>query len=231
MSDRAAKLRAMVKAARHEADQAVTYREAWRPMAHDAQLHERLGKSFASQTFLVIRLALWRETLAALMRIWDRKSDAIHLSWMIAQLQDEKLISELREKQFASLSPEIAEAMLEDIISKAAKVKAVFDEYDTGAKRRDHTFLQQVRHEQLAHARTKSKLTEAPANWCDQRTEDFYKATMFIVGQLLSLVEATYYDLADTAEVYGHHAKLFWAGVKGERTEGHPNYIGMRPLT
>jgi hypothetical protein len=39
---------------------------------------------------------------------------------------------------------------------------------------------------------------------------------------LLSLVVAMGYDLQQTAEVYRHHAKLFWAAVRGERMEGHP---------
>jgi hypothetical protein len=41
-------------------------------LAYDKDLHSRMGQSYASQAFLVIRMALRRETLLALMRLWDR---------------------------------------------------------------------------------------------------------------------------------------------------------------
>jgi hypothetical protein len=44
----------------------------------------------------------------------------------------------------------------------------------------------------------------------------------------MSLFLATAYDPNETGGVYRHHAELFWAGVKGERTEGHPNYRATR---
>ena len=229
MADQAANLRAMVKAARREANDAVMYREAWRPMAHDSQLHARLGKSFASQTFLIIRYGLWREMLSALMRIWDRESDAIHLSLMINQIQNESLIRELWKERLTTRSTDIAEEMLADLRSKAVATKIAFDNYNKGGKRQDYTFLRDFRHQQLAHAQTKRELTKAPADWCDQRTEDFYETTIFIVRQLLTIVESADHDLAGLAEEYGHSSKLFWASVKGERTEGHPNYVDGRP--
>jgi len=45
-----------------------------------------------------------------------------------------------------------------------------------------------------------------------------------LIGLLLSLVRAEAYDPDDTAEVYRFHSKLFWAAVRGQRTEGHPNF-------
>ncbi len=43
-----------------------------------------------------------------------------------------------------------------------------------------------------------------------------------LIRLLMSLVIGEAYDPAETGEVYKHHAKFFWAGVRGERTEGHP---------
>jgi hypothetical protein len=45
-----------------------------------------------------------------------------------------------------------------------------------------------------------------------------------LIRLLLSLVMAVAYNPEDTGHVYRHHAKFFWAGVRGERTEGHPSY-------
>src|SRR4051812_39505922 len=64
-------LRKHVKAMQEEFDQAVMFHEVWKPTANDDQLHKRMGKSYATQTFLVVRMALRREMILALLRIWD----------------------------------------------------------------------------------------------------------------------------------------------------------------
>jgi hypothetical protein len=50
---------------------AVAFHEVWKPTAYDKALHERMGRSYAGQSFLIVRSALRREMLLALMRIWD----------------------------------------------------------------------------------------------------------------------------------------------------------------
>ncbi len=67
-----ADLGAEVKAAQQEFDMAVTFHEVWKPAAYDKDLHHRMGKSYASNAFNVVRVALRREMLLALMRLWDK---------------------------------------------------------------------------------------------------------------------------------------------------------------
>jgi hypothetical protein len=45
------------------------------------------------------------------------------------------------------------------------------------------------------------------------------------------VVEQTSYDPEQTASIFGRNAMFFWAGVKGERTEGHPYYRGFTWLS
>ncbi|HEU4358143.1 MAG TPA: hypothetical protein VFR54_06775 [Xanthobacteraceae bacterium] len=54
--------------------------------------------------------------------------------------------------------------------------------------------------------------------------ESFYQDTSKLIRLLLHVVNGVLYGPQDTAEVYRFHAGVFWAGVCGERTEGHPNY-------
>ena len=63
-----ASLQKQVKAAQQEFDMAVMFHETWKPLAYDKDLHKRMGNSFATRTFLVVREALRREMLLALMR-------------------------------------------------------------------------------------------------------------------------------------------------------------------
>jgi hypothetical protein len=51
-----ADLKKMVTAAQQEFDMAVTYHEVWKPAADDKDLHSRMGQSYASQAFLVVKI-------------------------------------------------------------------------------------------------------------------------------------------------------------------------------
>jgi hypothetical protein len=82
------KLKKMVTAAQEEFDMAVTYHEVWKPAAYDKDLHSRMGQSYASQAFLVMRMALRRETMLALMRLWDRNKQAVRISLIVATIQE-----------------------------------------------------------------------------------------------------------------------------------------------
>ena len=62
-------LQQKVTAAQEEFDMAVTFHEIWKPAAYDQELHSRLGKSYATQAFLVTRTALRREMVLALVRL------------------------------------------------------------------------------------------------------------------------------------------------------------------
>ncbi len=57
-----------------------------------------------------------------------------------------------------------------------------------------------------------------------EEVESFYQDMSELIGLLLEIVMAHAYNPEDTGQVYRHHAKFFWAGVRGERTEGHPSY-------
>ena len=61
-------------------------------------------------------------------------------------------------------------------------------------------------------------------NTFDADIEGFYNDNASIIGLLMHLVKATAYDPSETAGVYRYYSGHFWAGVCGEKTEGHPNY-------
>jgi hypothetical protein len=56
--DPVAALRKEVDAAKQEFHMALSFYETWKPAAYDKDLQKRMGVSFATQTFLVVRLAL-----------------------------------------------------------------------------------------------------------------------------------------------------------------------------
>ena len=88
-------LRAKVKAAQQEFDMAVTFHELWKPAAYDENLHKRMGVSYATNAFHVMRIALRREMLLALMQLWDRSPDAIGMESIARTLRDKQVINTL----------------------------------------------------------------------------------------------------------------------------------------
>jgi hypothetical protein len=59
--EKIASLREKVNAARQEFDMAVTFHEVWKPAAFDEDLHKRMGPSYATNAFFVVREALRRK--------------------------------------------------------------------------------------------------------------------------------------------------------------------------
>lgn len=90
-----AKLKEKVKAAQQEVDMAVAFHELWKPTACDEDLHKRLRTSYATQGFLVVRNALRREMLLALMRLWDKSTRSIQIKSVRHELEDRSVIDAL----------------------------------------------------------------------------------------------------------------------------------------
>jgi hypothetical protein len=218
-------LRAKVTAAQQEFDMAVTFHEVWKPAAYDKDLHSRMGKSFASQAFLITRTALRREMVLALVRLWDTNKQAIRMQSVAATLREKEVIDALALDRVNRLGlPEAIGQMRDDLGKRVAEVILLVNKYMEGGSR-DALLkrLLALRHERLAH-RQVVPATATGANTTDEEIEEFYQDNSKLIRILLSLVNAMAYDPEDTAKVYRHYASHFWAGARGEQTEGHPNY-------
>jgi hypothetical protein len=82
--------------------------------------------------------------------------------------------------------------------------------------------LKTLRDEHLAHRQVTPKLVKADT--IDEEIEAFYQDMSRLIRCLRLAVEDTDYDPEETAKLHRRHAALFWAGMRGERTEGHPDY-------
>jgi len=176
-----------------------------------------------------VRAALRRETLLALMRLWDTTAKALRLDEIARALRDANIISALAADRALRLGiGDVFEAMREDLQKKADEALGIIDQYSRkGAKYKVLESLRTLRHERLAHR----KLTSArPAiDHTDEDIENFYQDMSQLVSLLLSLVNGLAYSPTDTGTVYAQYAELFWMSVRGEQTEGHPRYRGQAP--
>jgi len=226
VASKIASLQKQVKAAQQEFDMAVTFHETWKPAAYDEDLRKRMGKSFATLTFLVVRSALRREMLLSLMRLWDKDERNVGMELSIANvLRDQSVVHGLAVDRAVRIGmADWEDEMKSDLSQRASEAIALVEKYsEAGSHYATLQKLRRLRNKRLAHRPVKA-VAATGLDPTDEEIESFYQDNSKLVGLLLSLVSGIAYDPNDTAEVTRLYAKLFWAGVRGERTEGHPNY-------
>lgn len=245
-------LRAKVRAATDEFQIAMRFHEAWRPAAFDQDLHRRIGKSYAANTFIAIRAALRREVLLALIRLWDKDSRSVGMLSIARALDDTRIIEALAQEcedhwlnqpfdgleKFNDTERAAVESAYRDIDARFAteqssalrarvvEAKALISKYDLNGA--GSAFLQRLlklRNERLAHRQVKGEVESPSATADDDDVESFYQDMSKLIHLLRLAVEDTHYDTSEAAEIHARHAKLFWAGARGEMTEGHPDYV------
>lgn len=241
-------LRAKVRAADEEFQLALACHEAWKPAAYDSTLHERLGTSYASNTFQVVRLALRREVVLALMRLWDNRKDAVGMFSIANTLGNERAIDALSAEcaahwqnrllsGFKDEPNEVVDAIrrsedkfgqsqAESLRQHAADAIRIIKGYEEGGPGYSTlTKLKTIRNERLAHRQVRPTPSAPDAtDTLDEEIQAFYEDMLRLVRHLLLAVHGTDYNPEASANIAAKNAALFWASVRGERTAGHPNY-------
>jgi hypothetical protein len=227
IDDRIEELKKAVQAAEDEASMAVMFHETWKPTAYDVELQERMGTSFATHSFQIVRWSLRREMMLALMRLWDTNKEAIRMTAIAETLRDEQFFSALVDQRVSRMqlrSLGVRDALMESMVPTRDAVLSLVRRYcQDGAGHEVIKKIRVLRHERLAHRQIEAASAPRP-DVTDEEVEAFYADSLELVRLLLTLVLARAFDLSEAANVYRHHAKFFWAGARGERTEGHPNY-------
>lgn len=217
-------LRTQLMAAREELDLVVAFHEVWKPSAYDKALHKRMGVSFATHAFHIVRASLRREMLLALMRLWDKNSRFVRMDFIGRSLGNRTIINALARDRvmgrFGDL--ELEAEMRKDMSRRAKKVTDLISEYSKdGPRFAVLEKMRNLRHQRLAH-RTAEPIAAIGAELTDKEIETFYQDNSKIISVSLSLVAGIGYDPEQTAEVYRYYSKFFWAGACGERNERHP---------
>jgi hypothetical protein len=183
-----------------------------------------MGVSYATNAFHVVRVALRRETLLALMRMWDTNAKALRLGEVARALREAKIISALPADRASRLGfGDVVEAMRRDLQTTADKALEIINQYSrNGCKHSVLDSLRTLRHERLAHRKFAS--AGPSIDHTDDDIESLYQDMARLVSLLLSLVKGMVYNPEETGTVYARYAELFWMSVRGEQTEGHPKY-------
>ena len=167
-------LREKVTGAQQEFDMAVAFHEVWKPAAYNPELHSRMGKSYASQAFLVTRTALRREMVLALTRLWDTNPRAIRMQSVADTLRKKEVIDALATARVSGLGlPRAVEQMKDDMDKRATEVIRLVNKYMEGGSH-DAVLkkLLALRHKRLAH-RQLAPAAATGANASDKRSRSF----------------------------------------------------------
>lgn len=200
-----------------EFDVAIAAHASWRPAAYDADLHSRMGVSYATNTFNIIRGALWRECVLALGRIWDRDQNTIKLTAMRRDLEHPDFMDVLMaHRKTRSVPPEIEAMMRDQLREKAARLAETLASFDQrGSRSSAIEHLRTVRNS-LAH-RPLSAASIGEVTLDDTQLEEIFNGTAEVISGLWSLLAATAYSPLEANGVWSHYARHFWTHVRGER--------------
>jgi hypothetical protein len=161
------KLQAKVTAAQQEFDLAVAFHEVWKPTAYDQGLHGRLGVSHATQAFRVIRTALRRELILALIRLWDKDGRTIGMECIAKALGKKEVIDALTLARVDKNSEDF-DAMQDDLRKRADEVIRLVEKYmNGGAGHAVYAKLRDLRNERLAHRQVVTKVRATGATTTD----------------------------------------------------------------
>jgi len=204
-------LKERVTAAQQEYDLAIAFHEVWKPSAYDKGLHHRLGVSYATQAFRVVRTALRREMLLALMRLWDENPKAIRMQWIARNLQNPKILDALAlDRASRHGFRDDVSMMRDDLAERADEAVRLIRKYmQGGVSNVVFGKLQSLRHERLAHR----QVTKASPNGdeaTDEEIEGFYRDNSKLIEILLNVVNGIAYEPEDTANIFGFYAAEYW---------------------
>jgi hypothetical protein len=145
-------------------------------------------------------------------------------------LRDQDVINALAQDRASRMGPlNVVDLMRVEMEKKADQSLAIIGKYSKDGER--HAFLEQIRrlrHKRLAHRETlgASAITAVTFDPSDQKVEELLQDSSNLIRLLLSLALGTISSPLQAAGVFRDYATLFWASVRGEQTEGHPNYAG-----
>ncbi|MDR6582798.1 hypothetical protein HBH1_01267 [Herbaspirillum sp. BH-1] len=219
-------LRTAVRAAQDEILMAVAFYETWRPTIENADLANQLGTSFATNAFNVIQFSLQRELLLALVRIWDTNKKSLRMTAIREKLKRADIVERIVQdrKRAMGMRADVSGPLRAAIGPKCAHAVTLISKYiDGGARFRKLQKLVDIRHLRLAHRQLASPENGMP-EVVRAEIDEIYLETIEIVQTLLSAVNAVSFPMGEAAEASRHYAEMFWQGVRGERTQGHPAF-------
>lgn len=189
--------------------------------ARDKKLLARLGTSFATGAFITVRDALFRETVLALTRIWDKSAkDNLKIDEIVSNLTRTEVVAVLKQRRRAAYGGQgrYAAATEKQVEREIAQIKNIQNRIRQGQLKNTVEALIRHRHELLAHRQISAphsviKITRS-AKYGDERL--LLRWTAALCERLNLAVDDLHVHHASDFARYKIAAKCFWGPVRAE---------------
>jgi len=189
-------LKASVQTAKEDLTAALAFYEAWKPVASDEQLLAKLKQSPVATTILTIRLALKREMLLALDRLWQNMERASR------SIKSRDVLSALTKER--SSKPAMQAVVRRQLAQHLAASTAMLDNYAS-----DYAKATLDRWLTASSLRTSDLAADMEASEIGKLVADLRELT----SRLSSLALGECDDFLDVAQQYSDMSLQFWRSV------------------
>ena len=228
-------MKKFVYAIRDEIMYVISIYETWHPMVSDDELQSRFNHSLAGQSFVFIRIALQREILLTLTRLWDGVGGSISIKKIAHNLENKHFVKKLIEKTYkiendTEESYFIKSEMSSYVESKINQVLSIMNAYikPNGHGLKILFYLKELRNKKLAHNQVNVEEANFDSNINIDITfgelDTLFKDMLIIAEFLLSIFHRHGYNMDEARRVDATYARIFWRGATGEKKPGHPDY-------
>lgn len=206
--------------------------ELFRIAARDQRLLARLGKSYAAGAFRPVRDALFRETVLALMRIWDKRSRGnFRMDEIVDNVVRTEIVNAIKMRRRSAFRETDVQADLAEVQvdNEIARVKAIRRRARMGKLSEAVNALEKHRHRFLAH--TEINVVAAPIRAVKYGDERYLLRWSATLSQLLNvLVDDLHVSPRHDFEQLRIAATLFWAPVRAETLQERRTVLDQERL-
>ncbi len=195
--------------------------EHWKPAAYDETIFSRFNNTYAGHSFNVIRVALRREVVLGLLRLWDSKPRTFNMRLISENLRDDGLydcvLSHIRDAFMPS-----PDCRAEYRAKRTRLCDLITD--TQGESSNKWKCLFKIRNEHLAHRNTGGQpklVAVASGDKEDTAVEWLYNRSAKIVEDLLAVTNGHTYSFSVAAGVDNLYAGYFWDAF---RPHGPPSF-------
>lgn len=221
----------------------------FKPAASDQALLDRLGSGRATLGFEAVRECLHKECVLALMRIWDKRSDALSIERIVQGLDRADVLNEIRRRRVEARScpttraynfddlaageqgqvvailtaqdRQDAQAAADRVSAEMEECKRLVAEAQAGPIAEARELLKRLRHEQIAHYQVTSP-PDRPPPPREFRVGDerqLLDLTVTLVEKMQGVLDDMHVELQTFRGSWRRIAASFWHNVSGEKWE------------
>jgi len=219
------------KVAEEELLHVISIHANWRVATLDEDIFGQFDGTYAAHTFKAVRVALRREVIMGLSRIWDTRHDTINFLKIAQSLRDQTthdaiMLGNYRDR---ANDPEFRKACVTKRDEVCNTIERLLARIRPEMMRR----VRQIRDTHLAHRGVQERRQTAPvqgATYDDRAVDWLYVQSIKVVELLFEVVFARGSSFATASGVDEYYARHFWRSFYIEGSGARMRRVSRPPL-